>query len=83
VRAERSALNDREVEAILDAVLADVDFPGGHGTTKDEMRRVLDWATTARINAMLLDLVLDGRVVVRWLEGNDHPRFWPGSGAQA
>lgn len=60
------ALTDPEVDIL---VLSLMESRGKVGATKDEMMRVLDWATKTRTDQVLLELTLTGKLMVAIEDG--------------
>jgi hypothetical protein len=48
----------------------------GEPIDQGEIARLWDWAEEIQIDYATLQLVRAGRVSVRWLEGDDEPRFF-------
>jgi hypothetical protein len=64
--------SDEDLDLLLMRFIAS---SGSEGMERDEIDRLLLWAENSRFNAHLLNLVMEGRVQVRWPDGFDTPKY--------
>jgi hypothetical protein len=63
---EMEVLTEEEAD---DLIMAFFESRGGSSVTEEEAQQLLDWATHARLDVMLLGLVLRGRIGIDIREG--------------
>ena len=71
-------INDREARQLITATIA------GHdpdGADEEQIRAVYDWAHQTRTDGLLLEMVLDGQLIIR-VESDGELRFKAAGGAR-
>jgi len=67
VKRQKTALSDDEAKKIIEACL---EGHGEKGATQEEIARCLRWATAVKNEHDLLELVLEGRLVIKKTKKN-------------